>query len=216
MKLSLKKIVNKTRLYYYDSESLTFEKGKWLNGLYLSFLLNILIIAGLFSNNVSINMKYANVLNILKQKEKTIKHLEVKSQDSATEYADFRRSLPLHLTLKEEKRLHNLYFTYKPLIDKHHCPHNLIWYIAYKEGRFNTTSKNPTSSAQGMFQFINGTWNNMCKRGGMDIGGRYNEAKQVKVMCIYLDYLFDKYKDWKKVHSEYCGGVIVYKLPYYK
>ena len=216
MKFSLTKIINKTRLYYYDNDTLTFEKGKWLNGLYISFLLNILIVAGLLSNNVSVNMKYLNVINVLRQKENTIKHLEVKSQDSATEYADFRRCLPLKLTLNEEKRLNYLYFTYKNLIEKHHCPHNLIWYIAYKEGRFNTNSKNSISSAKGMFQFINGTWNNMCKRGGMDVFGRNNEIKQVKVMCIYLDYLFDKYKDWTKVHKEYCGGVIMYKLPYYK
>ena len=212
MKLSL----NKTKLYYYDRDSLTFKKGKWINGLYLSLILNMLIIAGLLSNNVSVNMKYTNMLSILKQKEKTIKHLEVKSQDSATEYTDFRRSLPLKLTLKEEKRLNHLYFTYKSLIDKHHCPHNLLWYIAFKESRLNLNAKNSSSSAQGMFQFINSTWNAMCKRGGMDISGRFNEAKQVKVMCIYLDFLFEKYKNWQLVHKEYTGGVIHYRLPYYK
>ena len=212
MKLSL----NKTKLYYYDRDSLTFKKGKWINGLYLSLILNMLIIAGLLSNNVSVNMKYTNMLSILKQKEKTIKHLEVKSQDSATEYTDFRRSLPLKLTLKEEKRLNHLYFTYKSLIDKHHCPHNLLWYIAFKESRLNLNAKNSSSSAQGMFQFINGTWNAMCKKGGMDISGRFNEAKQVKVMCIYLDFLFEKYKNWQLVHKEYTGGVIHYRLPYYK
>jgi hypothetical protein len=212
MKLSL----NKTKLYYYDRDSLTFKKGKWINGLYLSLILNMLIIAGLLSNNVSVNMKYTNMLSILKQKEKTIKHLEVKSQDSATEYTDFRRSLPLKLTLKEEKRLNHLYFTYKSLIDKHHCPHNLLWYIAFKESRLNLNAKNSSSSAKGMFQFINGTWNVMCKRAGLNTTNRYDEYKQVKIMCVYLDYLFDKYKDWQLVHKEYTGGVIHYRLPYYK
>jgi hypothetical protein len=212
MKLSL----NKTKLYYYDRDSLTFKKGKWINGLYLSLILNMLIIAGLLSNNVSVNLKYTNMLNILKQKEKTIKHLEVKSQDSATEYTDFRRSLPLKLTLKEEKRLNYLYFTHKSLIDKHHCPHNLLWYIAFKESRLNLNAKNSSSSAKGMFQFIDGTWTAMCKRGGMDILNRYSEEKQVKIMCIYLDFLFEKYKDWQLVHKEYTGGVIHYRLPYYK
>jgi hypothetical protein len=212
MKLSL----NKTKLYYYDRDSLTFKKGKWINGLYLSLILNMLIIAGLLSNNVSVNMKYTNMLSILKQKEKTIKHLEVKSQDSATEYTDFRRSLPLKLTLKEEKRLNHLYFTYKSLIDKHHCPHNLLWYIAFKESRLNLNAKNSSSSAKGMFQFINGTWNAMCKKAGLNTTNRYDEYKQVKIMCVYLDYLFDKYKDWQLVHKEYTGGVIHYRLPYYK
>ena len=212
MKLSL----NKTKLYYYDRDSLTFKKGKWINGLYLSLILNMLIIAGLLSNNVSVNMKYTNMLSILKQKEKTIKHLEVKSQDSATEYTDFRRSLPLKLNLKEEKRLNYLYFTHKSLIDKHHCPHNLLWYIAFKESRLNLNAKNSSSSAKGMFQFINGTWNVMCKRAGLNTTNRYDEYKQVKIMCVYLDYLFDKYKDWQLVHKEYTGGVIHYRLPYYK
>jgi hypothetical protein len=214
--MNLKRTINKTRLYYYDEETLTFEKGKWLNGLYISFLLNILIIAGLFSNNVSINLKYQNALNILRFKEKTIKHLEVKGQDSATEYADFRRSLPLKLTDAQEKRLHYLYFKYKDVINKHHCPSNLLWYISFKESGFNVNAKNSKSSASGLFQFILSTWNAMCKRGGMDISGRFNEAKQVEVMCVYLDYLFSKYGDWYLCHKEYSGNVMVYKLPYYK
>ena len=67
-----------------------------------------------------------------------------------------------------------------------------------------------------MFQFINGTWNAMCKKAGLNTSNRYDERKQVKIMCVYLDYLFDKYKDWQLVHKEYTGGVIHYKLPYYK
>ena len=56
----------------------------------------------------------------------------------------------------------------------------------------------------------------MCKRGGMDISGRFNEEKQVKVMLTYLDFLYNKYGNWKDVHKEYVGNVIMYKLPYYK
>lgn len=154
--------------------------------------------------------------NEIKCLKSNLEHFQIKSQDSVTEYKDFRKTLPLKLTTQEEKRLHYLYFKYKDLINKHHCPHNLIWYIAYKESNFKVDAKNSKSTATGLFQFILGTWNNMCKRGGMSTAGRQNEAKQVEVMCIYLDYLFEKYKDWRKVHNEYCGGKIVYKLPYYR
>jgi hypothetical protein len=145
-----------------------------------------------------------------------LNHLQATGQDSATEYADFRRSLPLKMTDAQEKRLHYLYFKYKDVINKHHIPNNLLWYISFRESGFNVNAKNSESSASGLFQFILSTWKAMCKRGGMDISGRFNEAKQVEVMCIYLDFLYAKYGNWKDVHSEYCGGKIIYKLPYYK
>jgi hypothetical protein len=146
-----------------------------------------------------------------------LNHLQATGQDSATEYADFRRSLPLKMTDNQEKKLKYLYFKYKDVINKHHCPHNLLWYIGFKESKLDKNIHNSEgSSAKGIFQFIDGTWNAMCKRGGMSISGRFNEAKQVEVMCLYLDFLYSKYGDWKKVHKEYCGGVMVYKLPYYK
>jgi hypothetical protein len=120
------------------------------------------------------------------------------------------------MTDAQEKRLKYLYFKYKDVINKHHIPNNLLWYISFRESGFNVNAKNSESSASGLFQFILSTWNAMCKYGGMDISGRFNEAKQVEVMCVYLDFLYNKYGNWKDVHSEYCGGKIVYKLPYYK
>jgi hypothetical protein len=214
--MTLKNLLNKTNLYYYDKDTLTFKVGKWLYVLYISIIFNLIIIGKLLTNNLDINFKYISTIKILQTKNQIIQHLEVKDQDTAIEWKDFRKSLPLTMSKQEENKLHSLYFKYKDLINSHHCPHNLLWYIAFKESRLNLNAKNSSSSAQGMFQFINGTWNAMCKRGGMDISGRFNEAKQVKVMCIYLDFLFEKYKNWQLVHKEYTGGVIHYRLPYYK
>jgi hypothetical protein len=182
-------------------------------GIVITFLVAVLY----FDSNAQ---KQKDTILVQKSKIDTLQmylnHLQTTGQDSATEYADFRRSLPLKMTDAQEKRLKYLYFKYKDVINKHHCPHNLIWYIGFKESGLNVNAKNLESSARGLFQFISSTWNAMCKHGGMDISGRFNEAKQVEVMCVYLDFLYNKYGNWKDVHSEYCGGKIIYKLPYYK
>lgn len=214
--MTLKNLLNKTNLYYYDRDTLTFKVGKWLYVLYILIIFNLIIIGKLLTNNFDINFKYISTIKILQTKNQIIQHLEVKDQDTAIEWKDFRKSLPLTMSKQEENKLHYLYFKYKDLINSHHCPHNLLWYIAFKESRLNLRAKNSSSSAQGMFQFINSTWNAMCKKAGLNTANRYDEYKQVKIMCVYLDYLFDKYKNWQLVHKEYTGGVIHYKLPYYK
>jgi hypothetical protein len=145
-----------------------------------------------------------------------ISYLENFKKDSNVEYSIFRKSINVQLSEFKEKKLRHLYFKYKQLINNHNIPANLIWYIAIKESNLDVNAKNPKSSATGLFQFINSTWKEMCKRGGMDISGRFNEEKQVKVMLFYLDFLYNKYGNWKDVHKEYVGNVIMYKLPYYK
>ena len=145
-----------------------------------------------------------------------ISYLENFKKDSNIEYSIFRKSINVQLSEFKEKKLRYLYFKYKQLINNHNIPANLIWYIAIKESNLDVNAKNPKSSATGLFQFINSTWKEMCKRGGMDISGRFNEEKQVKVMLFYLDFLYNKYGNWRDVHKEYVGNVIMYKLPYYK
>ena len=145
-----------------------------------------------------------------------ISYLENFKKDSNVEYSIFRKSINVQLSEFKEKKLRHLYFKYKQLISCHNIPANLVWYIAIKESNLDVNAKNPKSSATGLFQFINSTWKEMCKRGGMDISGRFNEEKQVKVMLFYLDFLYNKYGNWKDVHKEYVGNVIMYKLPYYK
>jgi hypothetical protein len=145
-----------------------------------------------------------------------ISYLENFKKDSNVEYSIFRKSINIQLSEFKEKKLRHLYFKYKQLINNHNIPANLVWYIAIKESNLDVNAKNPKSSATGLFQFINSTWKEMCKRGGMDISGRFNEEKQVKVMLFYLDFLYNKYGNWRDVHKEYVGNVIMYKLPYYK
>jgi hypothetical protein len=182
-------------------------------GLIISFLVIVLYF----------NSEAQKHKDTIKYQEAKIKDLNLKisylenfKKDSNVEYSIFRKSINIQLSEFKEKKLRYLYFKYKQLISNHNIPANLVWYIAIKESNLDVNAKNPKSSATGLFQFINSTWKEMCKRGGMDISGRFNEEKQVKVMLTYLDFLYNKYGNWKDVHKEYVGNVIMYKLPYYK
>jgi hypothetical protein len=211
-------------MYHYNPISLQYEVDeqkqfqynlfkKTTIGLIISFLVIVLYF----------NSEAQKHKDTIKYQEAKIKDLNLKisylenfKKDSNVEYSIFRKSINIQLSEFKEKKLRYLYFKYKQLISNHNIPANLIWYIAIKESNLDVNAKNPKSSATGLFQFINSTWKEMCKRGGMDISGRFNEEKQVKVMLTYLDFLYNKYGNWKDVHKEYVGNVIMYKLPYYK
>ena len=207
---------NKDILQYEVDEQKQFQYNffkKTTIGLIISFLVVVLYF----------NSEAQKHKDTIKYQEAKIKDLNLKisylenfKKDSNVEYSIFRKSINVQLSEFKEKKLRHLYFKYKQLISNHNIPANLVWYIAIKESNLDVNAKNPKSSATGLFQFINSTWKEMCKRGGMDISGRFNEEKQVKVMLFYLDFLYNKYGNWKDVHKEYVGNVIMYKLPYYK
>lgn len=120
------------------------------------------------------------------------------------------------ITNIEEIKLKRLFYTYYSVIEKSHIPHEYMWYIAIKESRLNTKAKNNQSTAKGMFQFLNGTWELMCKRKGTDIGGRYDEKKQVVIMVEYVNYLYLKHKNWYKLFQEYAGSINPpYTIPHF-
>ena len=207
---------NSNSLQYEVDEQKQFQYNffkKTTIGLIISFLVIVLYF----------NSEAQKHKDTIKYQEAKIKDLNLKisylenfKKDSNVEYSIFRKSINIQLSEFKEKKLRYLYFKYKQLINNHNIPANLVWYIAIKESNLDVNAKNPKSSATGLFQFINSTWKEMCKRGGMDISGRFNEEKQVKVMLTYLDFLYNKYGNWKDVHKEYVGNVIMYKLPYYK
>ena len=91
---------------------------------------------------------------------------------------------------------------------------SLVVWIAYKESRFDVKAKNPTSSACGLFGFVDGTWNEMCKLKGVGTEGRFNEDKQVDVLITYLNYLYNREKDWYKVMKAYGGNKIQYPFKF--
>lgn len=202
-------------MYSYNPTTLQFEPNNNWKKLIVLIILLICVIFLLLSSAISKAQMVKKLKKINNYKTEIIYILQNKPKDSVEEYRFFRNSLQnsINPTPKEEQRLKHLYFKYKDLINTYKVPHNLVWYKAFKESRLNPNAKNSSSSAKGMFQFIDGTWRIMCKKGGLNITGRFNEHQQVEVMCIYLNYLYDKYGNWEKVHNEYCGGVIHYKVP---
>lgn len=192
-----------------------WEKDPKFNQMVLFLVVSIFLIFFL----LSFTMKKAEILekvsNENERKDTIITLLTNRHKDSAQEYLAFRESIgnSINPSPKEESRLKQMYFKYKGMINAYKVPHNLLWYIGFKESRLNPKAANKGSSAKGMFQFIDGTWTQMCKKGGLNKGDRLNEAQQVEVMCIYLNYLYDKYGNWERVHNEYVGGVKHYHLP---
>ncbi len=202
-------------MYNFNQETLLWEKDPKFNHVVLFLICSICLIFFL----LSFTIKKTEILDKVSlendKKDTIISLLTNQHKDSAQEYADFRGSLgkAIDPTIEEETLLKKKYFKYKRLINAYKVPHNLLWFIAFKESRLNPKADNRSSSAKGMFQFIDGTWKEMCKKGGKDLKGRLDEAQQVEVMCIYLNYLYEKYGNWERVHNEYVGGVKHYHLP---
>ena len=202
-------------MYSYNPQTLLFEPNNNFKKLIALLILLLILVFLLLSSSISKGQMVEKLKKATDVQNKIINILQNKPKDSAEEYRFFRSSLEksINPTPREEQRLKHLYFKYKDLINAYKVPHNLVWYKAFKESRLNPNAKNNSSSAKGMFQFIDETWKVMCKKGGLNVSGRLNEAQQVEVMCIYLNYLYDKYGNWERVHNEYCGGVLTYNVP---
>jgi len=202
-------------MYSYNPKTLQFEPNNTWKRLIFVIVILLAILFMILTSTISKSNIIYKLENYTKKQTKIINVLQNKPKDKEAEYISFRESLGNYIdpTPKEESKLKHLYFKYRDLINAYKVPHNLVWYKAFKESRLDHTAKNSSSSAKGMFQFIDETWKAMCKKGGLNLPGRMNEAQQVEVMCIYLNYLYDKYGNWERVHNEYCGGVITYNVP---
>jgi hypothetical protein len=202
-------------MYKFNQETLMWEDDPRFKNLLAIFLVVLCTLFFLLSFTIKKTETLEQVSLESKKKDTCIYRLSAIPKDSVEEYQFFRQSLgtKINPSPKEEGRLKELYFKYRSLINAYKVPHNLLWYISFKESRLNPKADNKQSSAKGMFQFIDGTWKSMCKKGGLDNKNRLNESQQVEVMCVYLNYLYDKYGNWERVHNEYVGGVKHYHLP---
>lgn len=127
---------------------------------------------------------------------------------------DLYKNIGFKLNKEQYKRFSYLATKYRNDIEEAHVPATLVWWVAFKESRFNINAQNSESTAKGMFQFLNGTWNTICKMEATDKGGRFNEEKQVKVMLAYLNYLYNKHGSWSKSMVEYHGGEYQYPITF--
>ncbi len=196
-------------LFKYDSESLVYRKTNKL----LKYRVIVIILFLLFTISLMSLIRYGMIIGekeqIIREKEQRINLINMPLR---TEYyvSDIVQSIGHDFTKKEILQIEDLSLRHRTKIDNAKVPMTLVIWIAYKESRFQPKSKNPNSSACGLFGFIDGTWNEMCKLRGVGTEGRFDEDKQVDILITYLNYLYNKHGDWHKVMKAYHGGKLQY------
>jgi len=127
---------------------------------------------------------------------------------------DLYKNIGFKLTKEQYKRFSYLALKYKTQIEEAKVPATLVWWTSYKESRFDINAKSTESTACGQFQFLKGTWEDVCKMEGFSKEGRFKEEKQVTVMLAYLNYLYRKYGSWERGMVEYHGGEYQYPIKF--
>ena len=196
-------------MYKFDSENLVYVKTNKL--LKYRVIVAVLFLSVSFLSFVTAksHLEIAEKENIIKQKENRIKEITSPLREDVY-IDDLIKAIGYNFTEKEKLQVEDLALTYKDKLEKAKIPMTLVVWIAYKESRFDHKAKNPNSSACGLFGFVEGTWNEMCKLKGVSTEGRYNKDKQVEVLITYLNYLYNRYGDWKTVMKAYGGNKIHY------
>ena len=197
--------------FKYDSENLVYRRtNKTLKYRIIVAVLFISFVATLVSA-VKLKSEIGEKEKIIKEKENRIKQINTPLREE-TYVEDLYRAIGFKLTEDEFERFSFLALKYRNQIEEAKVPATLVWWIAYKESRFNVNAENKTSTAKGMYQFLSGTWNQICKMKGYNVGGRFNEQKQVTVMLDYMNYLYNKHSSWEKSVEEYHGGEYQYPV----
>ena len=190
--------------YKYNEDKLMFEKTykvlkyKFITVLLLSTLCFICISAIKLKTE-----KEELKLKVLK-KEQRIKAIKQPLREE-TYVKDLVEAIGFKLTEDEFERFSFLALKYRNQIEEAKVPATLVFWVFYKESRFNVKAENNSSTAKGLGQMLDGTWNEMCKMKGYSIDGRFNEQKQVTVTLDYLNYLYERYGSWGKSMEAYAG-----------
>lgn len=200
-------------LFRFNSEKLAFEKTNKLLKYRLIVTLLIACIGLLTMSVVKFRKDVIEKELTIAEKEKRIKEMTTPLRDDHY-IEDLVSAIGHKFTKNEILQIEDIAFKYRDKIEEARVPMTLVIWIAYKESRFDHTAKNPNSSACGLFGFIDGTWNSMCKLKGMSPIGRFNRDKQVEVLLTYLNYLYNKHKDWETVMKMYHGGSLQYPFKF--
>jgi hypothetical protein len=199
--------------YRFNKEKLLFEKTyKVLKYKIVSIIL-LLCLSGTLLSAITLKSKADVLKQIVKEKEKRISLIKQPLREE-TYVKDLYNSIGFKLTPKQYKTFERLSLKYKNKIEEAKVPATLVWWIGYKESRFNPEATNKESSAKGQFQFLDGTWNTMCKLKGVSKQGRFDEEKQVDILLTYLNYLYNKYGNWSDSMKEYHGGEYQYPVTF--
>jgi hypothetical protein len=186
------------KLYKYDSDNLVYIRTNKL--LKYRFIVGILVLSVFLLSFVTAKTKIeiAEKENIIKQKENRIKEITTPLREDVY-IEDLIQAIGHNFTEKEKLQVEDLALTYKEKLEKAKIPMSLMIWIAYKESRFDHKAQNTESTAKGLFQFVDGTWEEMCKLKGVSTEGRFNKDKQVDILITYLNYLYSKHADLYKV-----------------
>lgn len=203
------------KTYKFNQNTLLFEYDSRLVGykrLFCLFLCCFVIISTVFIVFAAKKaQKEKELSEIITQKQQTIDMIkEPLREDNYVE--DLHKAIGFKLTKQQYKTFSYLSLKYRNQIEDAKVPATLVWWICYKESAFIINAKNSTSSASGIGQMINSTWDFCCKLNGEDNSGRFNEEKQVRITLVYLNYLYNKYGNWKQSMNEYHGGVYHYPV----
>jgi len=188
-------------IYKFNKERLAFEKtNEVLKWRIISFILFLAV----------------GFLLISAQKVKTVVELvPIKTEPikESNYVKDLYKSIGFTLTNSEYKRFEYLALKYKDKLEENHIPATLVWWIAFRESNFKLDAKNPNSSAFGLFGFTNGTFNSMCKLGGIK-NNKNSEETQVEAMIEYLNYLYSRHNSWNASIQEYQGKKSLYPISF--
>ena len=191
-------------LFKYDSENLVYIRtNKTLKYRIIVAVLFISFGATLVSA-VKFKSEIGEKEKIIKEKENRIKQINTPLREE-TYVEDLYKAIGFKLTEDEFERFSFLALKYRNQIEEAKVPATLVFWVFYKESRFNVKAENNSSTAKGLGQMLDGTWNEMCKMKGYSIDGRFNEQKQVTVTLDYLNYLYERYGSWDKTMEAYAG-----------
>lgn len=203
--------MRKRELFHYDSEALVFRKTNRL--LKYRIIVAVLFLSVSLLSFVAVKTKaeIGEKERIIKEKENRIKQINSPLREEFY-VEDLYKAIGFKLTKEQYDRFSFLALKYRNQIEEAKVPATLVWWTAYKESRFNVNAENKSSTAKGMYQFLSGTWNQICKMKGYNVDGRFNEQKQVTVMLDYMNYLYNKHSSWEKSVEEYHGGEYQYPV----
>lgn len=208
------------KIYRYNSEKLLFETTDVLFKYKIIVSCLVIFLTVLLSSFYAEKIETERLKEKIKKKEQIIALKQSRIEEiktplrEETYIEDLYKAIGFKLTDKEYKRFSYLALKYRDQIEEAHIPATLIFWIFYKESGFNVKAKNNTSTAKGMGQMLDGTWKMTCKMAGESTKGRFNEEKQVRMTLVYLNYLYNKYGNWKGAMSEYHGGVYHYPISF--
>tara|TARA_R110000782_G_scaffold51708_2_gene111340 strand:+ start:326 stop:937 length:612 start_codon:yes stop_codon:yes gene_type:complete len=200
-------------MYKYNKNSLIFEKTYKLVKYRIIVAILSIFFASTLISAIKLKTEVLEKEQIIKQKQERIETIKQPLRNE-TYIQDLHKNIGFKLTEDQYKKFESLALKYRDKIERAKVPATLIWWLAYKESRFNKKAENNSSTAKGLFQFVDGTWNSMCKLNGTNIDGRFNEEKQVDVILTYLNYLYNKEKNWGKVMHRYHGGDYQYPITF--